>query len=138
MMQVACAAFIRSFFVRRRAARTNHGRADPIGFLFYSLEGFVDGLREHFVYNEFRRYALSSAMRRRREVALILGQTGNVIPRIAIRDLRPDVVRLYSTKTAKTLIRDLNRLVEKDFLEITEGGYRIKISQMHAFGFPHA
>ncbi len=77
-------------------------------------------------------------MRRRREAALIPGQTGNVIPKTAIRDLRPDVVRLYSTKTAKTLIRDLNRLVEKDFLEITEGGCRAKIGQMHAFKFPHA
>ncbi len=136
-----------------RSTRTNPGRGDPINFLLYSLEGFVDGLREqnqsidqiqlklaweHFVYNEFRRYAPSPAMRRRREAALILGQTGNVIPKKDIRDLSPSLIRLYVTKTSKTLTRDLNWLVEKDFLEITEDGYRAKVDHMHAFKFPQA
>ena len=53
-----------------RSSRANSGRGDPLGFLLYSLQGFVDGLREqsrfiagiqlkldweHFVYGEFQR-----------------------------------------------------------------------------------
>ena len=29
-----------------RSSRANSGRGDPLGFLLYSLQGFVDGLRE--------------------------------------------------------------------------------------------
>ena len=61
----------------RGCSRAKSGRGDPLGFLLYSLQGFVDGLREqsrfiariqlklaweHFVYGEFQRTPSSPAM----------------------------------------------------------------------------
>ena len=96
-----------------RSSRANAGRGDPLGFLVYSLQGFVDGLREqsrliagiqlklaweHFVYGKFQRIRSSSAMRRRREVTLALGRVGTPVHKRAIPDLSPDLARLYAEK----------------------------------------
>jgi len=131
-----------------RSSRANSGRGDPLGFLLYSLRGFVDGLREqarhvaniqlglaweHFVYGEFRRMPSSTAMRRRREVALVLGRSGATVPRRAIPDLNADLARSYAQKTAKTLTRDMNWLVRRELLERGRGGYRAKVESMRAF-----
>lgn len=136
-----------------RSSRANSGDGDPLCFLLYSLEGFVDGLREqtqfidkvqlelawqHFVYNEFKEFKPSTAMRRRREVALILGQTNEPVRKQAIPGLDPVLARLYATKTTKTLTRDINWLVDKDFLKSIEGGYQAKVDMMLAFKFLRA
>ena len=86
-----------------RSSRANSGRGDPLGFLLYSLQGFVDGLREqsrfiagmqlelaweHFVYGEFQRIPSSPAMRRRREVTLALGRAQG--PVAQARDTGPE------------------------------------------------
>ena len=131
-----------------RSSRANSGRGDPLGFLLYSLQGFVDGLREqnrfiagiqlklaweHFVYGEFQRIPSSTAMRRRREVTLALGRVSGPIRKQAIPDLSPDLARFYAEKTRKTLTRDMNWLVKRDFLERGENGYRAKVESMRAF-----
>ncbi len=131
-----------------RSSRANSGRGDPLGFLLYSLQGFVDGLREqsefiagiqlklaweHFVYGEFQRIPSSQAMRRRREVTLFLGRLSEPIRKRAIPDLSPDLARLYAEKTSKTLTRDMNWLVRQDFLERGEDGYRARVETMRAF-----
>ena len=131
-----------------RSSRANSGRGDPLGFLLYSLRGFVDGLREqarhladiqlrlaweHFVYGEFRRMRSSTAMRRRREVALVLGRSGSTVPRRAIPDLNADLARSYAQKTGKTLTRDMNWLVRRELLERGREGYRAKVESMRAF-----
>ena len=136
-----------------RSSRANSGRGDPLGFLFYSLQGFVDGLREqsrfiagiqlklaweHFVYGEFQRIPSSPAMRRRREVTLALGRVGAPIRKQAIPDLSPDLARFYAEKTSKTLARDMNWLVKREFLERGEDGYRAKVESMRAFRPPRA
>ena len=136
-----------------RSGRANSGRGDPLGFLLYSLQGFVDGLREqsrfmagmqlklaweHFVYGEFQRIPSSRAMRRRREVALALGRLGEPIRKQAIPDLSPALARLYAEKTSKTLTRDMNWLVKRNFLERGEYGYRAKVESMRAFRPPRA
>ena len=131
-----------------RSSRANSGRGDPLGFLLYSLQGFVDGLREqrrfiagiqlklaweHFVYGEFRRISSSPAMRRRREVTLALGRVGTPVRKRAIPDLSTDLARLYAERTGKTLARDMNWLVKREFLERGEDGYRAKVESMRAF-----
>lgn len=131
-----------------RSSRVHGGRGDPYGFLLYSLEGFVDGLRqqnryiegiqlglawEHFVYSEFQMIASSKAMRRRREVTHALGQKNAPVSKRDIPDLSTNLARLYSTKTVKTLTRDLNWLVQKGFLNKEKGMYRAKVELMHAF-----
>ena len=136
-----------------RSSRANSGRGDPLGFLLYSLQGFVDGLREqsrfiagvqlnlaweHFVYGEFQRTPSSRAMRRRRQVTLALGRTGEPVRKRAIPDLSPDLARLYAEKTSKTLTRDMNWLVQRKFLERGEDGYRARVESMRAFQPPRA
>ena len=136
-----------------RSSRANSGRGDPLGFLLYSLQGFVDGLRnqsrfiegvqlklawEHFVYGEFRRIPASTAMRRRREVTLVLGLVEASIRKREIPDLSPDLARLYADRTDKTLTRDMNWLVKHDFLEKGDDGYRAKVEMMRAFRPPRA
>ena len=131
-----------------RSSRANSGRGDPLGFLLYSLQGFVDGLREqsefiagiqlklaweHFVYGEFQGIPSSPAMRRRREVSLVLGRVSEPVRKRAIPDLSPDLARLYAKKTSKTLTRDMNWLVNREFLDKGEDGYRAKVESMRAF-----
>ena len=140
----------RSEYYRRldRSSRANSGRGDPLGFLLYSLQGFVDGLREqsrfiervqlklaweHFVYGEFRRIPSSPAMRRRREVTLALGRVAGAIRKQAIPDLSTNLARRYADRTGKTLTRDMNWLVKRDFVERGEDGYRAKVDSMRAF-----
>jgi len=136
-----------------RSSRANSGRGDPLGFLLYSLRGFVDGLREqgesiagvqlrlaweHFVYGEFQQIRSSSAMRRRREVTLALGRAGTPVRKRAIPDLSPGLARRYAEKTGKTLTRDMNWLVQRGFLEKGQDGYRAKVESMRAFQPPRA
>ena len=131
-----------------RSSRSNSGRGDPLGFLLYSLQGLVDGLRnqsrfiegvqlklawEHFVYVEFRQIPASAAMRRRRDVTLVLGRVEAPIRKREIPDLSPDLARLYADRTSKTLARDMNWLVKQDFLEKGEDGYRARVEMMRAF-----
>ena len=131
-----------------RSSRASSGRGDPLGFLLYSLQGFVDGLRdqarhiariqerlawEHFVYGQFRRMRSTPAMRRRREVTLALGRTGAPVRKRDVPDLGPGLARLYADRTGKTLTRDMNWLVERDFLQRGEDGYRARVESMRAF-----
>ena len=130
-----------------RSSRANSGRGDPLGFLLYSLQGFVDGLREqsrfiariqltlaweHFVYGEFQRVPSSPAMRRRREVILALGRAGSAVRKRSIPDLSPDLARLYAERTGKTLARDMNWLMAHGFLERGKDGYRAKVESLRA------
>ena len=131
-----------------RSSRANSGRGNPLGFLLYSLQGLVDGLRnqsrfiegvqlklawEHFVYVEFRQIPPSVAMRRRRDVTLVLGRVEAPIRKREIPDPSPDLARLYADRTSKTLARDMNWLVKHDFLEKGDDGYRAKVEMMRAF-----
>ena len=131
-----------------RSSRANSGRGDPLGFLLYSLQGFVDGLREqsgfiealqlnlsweHFIYGEFREIPQSAAMRRRREVTLALGHRGSPVPKRNIPDLSLSLARLYADRTAKTLTRDMNWLVKQEFLVRETEGYRARVELMRSF-----
>lgn len=75
----------------------------------------------------------STAMRRRREVALVLGRSDAAVPRRAIPDLNADLARSYAQKTGKTLTRDMNWLVRRELLERGREGYRAKVESMRAF-----
>ena len=66
-------------------------------------------------------------------MTLALGRVGEPVRKRAIPDLSPDLARLYAEKTSKTLARDMNWLVKRDFLEKGEDGYRAKVASMRAF-----
>lgn len=131
-----------------RSSRANGGRGDALGFIVYSLQGLLDGLEEqcryvegvqswlaweHYVYWRFRLHPRSPAMNRRREVVLVLGRHGEAARKRDIPDLAPVLARLYSTKTAKTLTRDLNWLLENELIEREADGYRAPVHMMQQF-----
>ena len=136
-----------------RSSRTNPSHGDPLGFLLYALQGFVDGLREQariianiqlkqawelYVYSEFKQLSSSSAVRRRREVTLTLGREDTDVRMQDIPDMSTSLARLYMEKTSKTLSRDLNWLVKKGFLKVGENGFRARVEVMRAFQPPRA
>ena len=77
-------------------------------------------------------------MRRRRAVTLALGRVSAPVRKQSIPDLSADLARLYADKTSKTLTRDMNWLVKRNFLERGEDGYRAKVEAMRAFRPPRA
>ncbi|MXX68423.1 MAG: Fic family protein [Gemmatimonadales bacterium] len=128
-----------------RSSRANAGRGDALGFVVYSLQGFLDGLEEqcryvegiqswlaweHYVYWTFGQRRRSPAMNRRREVVLVLGRHAEPARKRDIPDLAPGLARLYSTKTTKTLTRDLNWLLANNLLEEDGGEYSAPVHMM--------
>lgn len=69
-------------------------------------------------------------MNRRREVVLVLGRHAESVTKRDIPDLAPGLARLYSTKTAKTLTRDLNWLLANNLLEKDGNEYRAPVHMM--------
>ena len=101
-----------------RSSRANAGRGDPLEFLCYALQGFVDGVREqcayigriqlaiaweHLVYETFHAEPPTAANARRRMLVLALGAAEHPVPKSEIPELTPPLARAYATKTAKTL-----------------------------------
>ena len=131
-----------------RSSRANAGRGDPLEFLCYALQGFVDGVREqcayvgriqlaiaweHLVFETFHAEPPSSANSRRRTLILALGAAQDPVPPSEIPNLTPALARAYATRTAKTLTRDLNWLRTRDLLNRTPQGYRARVDRMHTF-----
>ena len=131
-----------------RSSRANGGRGDALGFLLYSLRGFLDGLEEqcryvegvqsllaweHYVYRRFRCHPRSPAMNRRREVVLELGRRATAVGKHEIPELSTGLARRYSTRTLKTLTRDLNWLLANELLERESGAYRAPVHMMQRF-----
>jgi Fic family protein len=99
---------------------------DIAPFIAYAVRGFVDGLRElleqiwaqqwdvvweNYVHDLFRT-KISAAELRQRHLALDLGGTGDWAEVGKIPELTPRLAKAYAGKTAKTVQRDLNALVE--------------------------
>ena len=131
-----------------RSSRANAGRGDPLEFLCYALQGFVDGVREqcayvgriqlaiawqHLVYETFHAEPPTAANARRRTLVLALGAAEHPVPKSRIPDLTPALARAYTTKTAKTLTRDLNWLRDRDLAHRTSEGYRARVDRMRSF-----
>ncbi len=51
----------------------------------------------------------------------------------AIVELTPALTRAYAVKTAKTLTRDLNWLLDRDLVLRSAQGYRARVERMHGF-----
>lgn len=131
-----------------RSSRANDRRGDPVAFVDYALQGFVDGLREqcayvsgvqlviawqHLVYETFDAEPPTAANLRRRALVLALGAQQQPAPKAAIPDLTPALARSYATKTAKTLTRDLNWLRERGLVVRAGRGYRARVERMRSF-----
>jgi Fic family protein len=129
----------RSEYYRQLHASSRTG--DPIPFLTYALRGFVDGLAEQldlifswqredrweqYVYQQFGELR-TEADRRRLRLVLEVSRESHVreapIARADIRWLTPKLSMAYSSKTDKTLTRDLNAIRRLKLLDRTRRGY---------------
>jgi cell filamentation protein, protein adenylyltransferase len=129
----------RSEYYRQLRAASRTG--DPVPFLTYALRGFVDGLAEQldlifawqredrweqYVYQQFGDRRGEAARRRLRlalEVSKVARETGEPVPRAAMRWLTPRLAQAYDGKTDKTLSRDLNELRRLELLSREGHGY---------------
>ena len=120
---------------------------DPIGFVEYALQGFVDGLRDqietvreqqimvhwvNFIHQVFQGQD-TVAGRRQRRLAIDLSEADGPVKASEIRHITPRLAEAYAGKTDKTVSRDLNRLRELKLIERRKDGYRARPELMLAF-----
>lgn len=99
---------------------------DILQFLAYAVQGFVDGLRgqlkyiwdqqwdivwRNFVHEKFQNKN-SASETRRRHLVLDFGAKDDWVEVGKVTELTPRLAKAYANKTAKTVQRDLNALVE--------------------------
>lgn len=124
---------------------------DPLGFLEYAVDGFVDGLKEQiekikkyqrditwqkYVYDTFRKQNLSSADKRRRDLLIELSSLERPI---AIGDVRlstPRIAGAFAKVSQATLLRDLRVLISKGLLRQSRGLVTVNKTKIEAF-LPH-
>ena len=126
------------------ASRTKDG---IYGFLGYALRGLVDGLDEqvsairqhqwqvawvHFVHEQFRT-AHGATDRRRRTLALALSSLTDTVTLDELPSLGVDVARAYAGLSRRTLMRDVEALVQMQLLRRDGSGLRVNRGLILAF-----
>ena len=127
-----------------RASRTKDG---IYGFLGYALRGLVDGLDEqisvirqhqwqvawvHFVHEQFRT-AHGATDRRRRTLALALSSLTDTVTLDELPSLGVGVARAYAGLSRRTLMRDVEALVQMQLLRRDGSGLRVNRGLILAF-----
>jgi len=133
----------------RQLDRTSQSKGDVFPFMEYALQGFLDGLKEQlavirgyqwdviwrdFVYETFKKQKSKISSRviaRRRE--LVLAFKLKPVPINEIRSLSTELAESYAQKTTKTIVRDLNALVDMGLVEHSTEGVRAKKEIILAF-----
>lgn len=120
----------------RMSSRVENG---AMGFIIYSLQGFVDGLQgqmahiqeqqlavlwENYVNAQFR--GSSRADIRKRNLALELSRHDAPTPRNELRLLSPAVAAEYAKVTERTLSRDVAELEDLGLIARTRNGIRAR------------
>ena len=121
---------------------------DILHFLRYALEGLVDGLDEqlkaikyhqwtiawfNFVHESFQATKSTKTHKRRRELVLALTLSPKPVPLSGIRDLSPKIATEYGTRHIRTLMRDINAVIQMDLVRQTPDGYEVKKEKILAF-----
>lgn len=122
-------------------------RAGVSAFLEYALVGFVSGLCgqiarirdqqweiswEHFVHERFADRT-SPADLRQRDLLLDLATRRDPVPVSELSMLTPRIAAAYARRTAKTLTRDVNALIETGLVERSAAGLRARRELVLAF-----
>lgn len=131
----------------KQLEQTSKTNGDLLPFIQYAVSGFVDQLREqietvkqqqlgvswvNYVHEKFGSQK-TVADRRQRDVVLAMSAKEGFIKPAEVRELTPNIAVQYSTKTPKTVTRDLNKLKKLGLVESGQGGYRANIRLMVAF-----
>jgi len=118
-----------------------------IPFITYAIQGFFDGLVEqidviwkqqwditwrNYVHEHFKDKNSITHVRRR-HLTLDLSRMKEPIPASKISEISPRITKAYANCTHKTLMRDLNSLVNTGLILKTEKGYRAQKEIILAF-----
>ena len=132
-----------------QASKTESG---TVSFLSYAVQGLRDGLRQqietvreqqwdiawqNYVHEFFRDKHSESEVRRRRLV-LDLSNMSEPVPLGEVPRISPRMAEAYAKRTQKTLVRDLNALVQARLIAETPKGYRALRELILAFLPPRA
>ncbi len=120
----------------RLSSRVENG---AIGFIVYSLQGFVDGLRDQLAHIQEQQLAIlwenyihaqfhssSKADIRKRNLALELSRRDEPTPRSEVRLMSPGIAEAYARVTERTLNRDISDLEDLGLVERTRTGIRAR------------
>ncbi|MEW5987439.1 MAG: Fic family protein [Chloroflexota bacterium] len=123
---------------------------NPLPFIQYALQGFVDGLHEqialiksqqlqvhwiNYIHNTFKDLGSPPATRRRRLV-LDLSEQREPVLLTKIRYLTPRIAEAYANKTDKTVQRDVQALEEMGLVRRTTSGIQANRELVLAFRPP--
>ncbi len=121
----------------RELAKASRSK-DPVGFVLYAVQGFVDGLKEQlaliqesqwiaawesYVHESFSD-AKTPALRRQRELVLAMSRVEGPVGRGDIPTLNPSLAEKYAGKGSKTVTRDLNALKARGLVRKDHDGFR--------------
>ena len=135
----------REYYVQLDRASKSGG--DPLPFIEYAVQGFVDGLKsqlelirdqqlevawENYIHEEFHDMD-SRANVRRRHLVLDLSLQKNPVGWPEIRQISPRMAEAYANKTSRTIIRDLNFLMEMGLVKVGSKGWMANKELMLAF-----
>jgi len=131
----------------RHLDESSRSGGNLLPFMEYALQGFVDGLRlqlkdirnqqwnlawESFVYEHFGNKT-SPSDQRRCHLVLDLSSSRKPVTLEKVALLTPRLAAAYATKRPRTVIRDLNRLIEMGLVQLTKAGYRARKRSILAF-----
>jgi len=121
--------------------------ANPISFILYALQGFVDGLEQqsdvirqeqldiawrNYVHESFKTHK-TNVGNRRRHLVLDISRNEQGVTLEEIQSLTPRLAQWYARKTTKTLVRDLNAVIKMDLVQKKGKTYRAKRELILAF-----
>jgi len=131
----------------RQLDRASKSGGDVLPFVEYAIQGFIDGLREqierirnqqwdvawrNFVHEEFGNKSGATADRRR-HLVLDLSLHGDFVSISEVSMLSPRLIKAYYGKTQKTVVRDINALVDMKLVEKKRSAVRAKREVILAF-----
>jgi Fic family protein len=131
----------------RRFDRASTENAAIMPFLMYAVQGLHDGLLaqcktitelqaeslwSHHIHERFRDITSISDIRRRK-LAIELSKHSESIPTTGLIDSIPSISSAYSTRTYKTLTRDVNELIKMKLVEKDGDGIRTRKDIVRAF-----
>lgn len=131
----------------RQLEQASRSGGDILPFLHYAVRGLVDGLRaqlesvwdqqwdvvwQNLVHDQFQNRT-SPSDTRQRHLALDLGAARDWVDVSKVAELTPRLAKAYATKTAKTVSRDLQALVQLKLVDRV--GRRIRANREIIFGF---
>jgi Fic family protein len=119
---------------------------DPLPFIHYALQGFVDGLKEqidliqgqqlrvHWVYYVHTTFSDQKLDReddkRRKTLVLAMSDKPALIPIDEIRHISPEVAEMYARLSEKTMLRDITKLIELRLLKKEGKAIRLNLESI--------